>query len=162
VKPREAKALLQTLIEKGHVLHGDRLYTPQQAAALNILPVKKARAKRGEAKRYSDNIDEFCHYVKLQTGISLVTEYRFDMVRKWKFDYANEELKLAIEQEGGIYRKGGGAHSSPAGILRDMEKYTQASIQGWTLIRRTPQQMQTQETINLILSAIKRHENIFL
>ena len=154
MKPGQAKALIQNLINKGHVLKGDTLYTPRQAAKLNIQPDKKQRSKKGESKRFSEKQDSFCHFVKQQTGINLVTEYKFDKSRKWRFDYANEELKLAIECEGGVWSNG--RHTRGQGYINDCEKYNAASIQGWTLIRRTPQQLLTQETIDLILSAIKR------
>lgn len=160
MKPKEARELIKSLIEKGHVMKGDVIYTPAQAAQLNIVPGKKARAKRGEAKRYSDKQDDFCFFVKLATGLDLVTEYRFHETRKWRFDYANEKLKLAIEQEGGVWS--GGRHTRGQGYINDMEKYNAASLAGWTLIRRTPDQMKTHEVIDLILVAIKKSENIFL
>lgn len=62
-------------------------------------------------------------------------EYRFHRHRKWKFDFAYPDRKLAIEVEGGIWRRGGGAHSSGLAIIRDIEKYNTAILMGWRVIR---------------------------
>ncbi len=41
-------------------------------------------------------------------------EYKFHPTRKWLFDFAFIDVKLAIETDGGIWMKGG--HSSGKGI----------------------------------------------
>jgi very-short-patch-repair endonuclease len=75
-----------------------------------------------------------------------ITEYRFHPTRRWRFDWAFPQAKLAVEQEGGIWIKGksgrGGAHSLPTNILRDMEKSNEAAILGWRILRFTPQQVE--------------------
>ena len=45
-------------------------------------------------------------------------EYQFHPTRKWRFDFAHLDRKIAVECEGGIWRQGGGAHSHPLNILR--------------------------------------------
>lgn len=70
--------------------------------------------------------------------------------RKFRFDYASTPYKIAIEIEGGVFgrgkpcpvckRKSAGAHSSVAGMLRDLEKYNEATAQGWRVLRFTPDQ----------------------
>lgn len=62
-----------------------------------------------------------------------VYEYKFDSLRKFKFDYANLRLKIAIEIEGGIYT--GTGHAKTGRYLSDMEKYNTASIKGWIILR---------------------------
>lgn len=73
-----------------------------------------------------------------------VPEFRF-CERKWKFDWAWCGLFVALEVEGGVWRRGGGAHSRPSGILRDIEKYNAATVMGWRIIRATPQQVKSGE-----------------
>lgn len=71
-----------------------------------------------------------------------VTEYEFAPMRKWRFDYAwPVPNKVALEVDGGIWRKGGGAHSHPSNILRDIEKSNAATLLGWRVIRATPDQL---------------------
>jgi hypothetical protein len=74
-----------------------------------------------------------------ETGVEWVTEHQFDKSRQWRFDYACPGLKIALEQEGGVMsrnRKGETwGHASKGGIDRDMEKYSEAAIQGWIVLR---------------------------
>ena len=89
-------------------------------------------------------------------------EYRFHEKRKWLFDYAWPSRKIALEIEGGIYghgkkcrvcgRKAPGAHSSVIGIMRDIEKYNNAQVLGWKVIRVMPSELMTIKAIALIKS----------
>ncbi len=63
--------------------------------------------------------------------------YRFHPVRRYEFDFAWPEYKIAFEIEGAIWMKGGGGHSHPLGIERDIEKYNLAAMNGWRIIRIT-------------------------
>lgn len=62
-----------------------------------------------------------------------IYEYKFDSMRRFKFDYANLRLKIAIEMEGGIYT--GTGHARTGRYLKDMEKYNMAAIKGWIILR---------------------------
>jgi len=68
----------------------------------------------------------------------LVKEYQFCKDRKFRFDFAILEEMLAIEIEGGLYTNG--RHVRGSGYIKDMEKYNRAAIEGWTVLRYTPQQ----------------------
>ena len=82
------------------------------------------------------------------TGTKFVKEYKFHPTRKWRFDYANLEKKIAIEVEGGIWTKG--RHTRGKGYIGDMEKYNNAVLLGWKVLRFTPEQMKHTETYNMI------------
>jgi very-short-patch-repair endonuclease len=60
-------------------------------------------------------------------------EYRFHPVRKWKCDFAFIKQKLLVEVEGGIFT--GGRHVTGTGYVKDLIKYNQAAILGWTILR---------------------------
>lgn len=75
-------------------------------------------------------------------------EYRFHPIRRFRFDYAIPSKKIAIEQEGGVWTNG--RHTRGKGYISDMEKYNLATSMGWRVLRFTPEQMMTTETINLI------------
>lgn len=64
-----------------------------------------------------------------------VREYRFAPPRKWRFDYAWPDHKIALEYEGGVWT--GGRHTRPKGYSADCEKYSRAAILGWCVIRVT-------------------------
>ena len=62
-----------------------------------------------------------------------VTEYRFHDIRRWRFDFAWPDQKVAAEVEGGTYRKS--RHTSGPGFHNDCEKYNTATIMGWQVMR---------------------------
>ncbi len=87
-------------------------------------------------------------------------QYRFDAVRFWRFDFAWPERKIAFEMEGAIWMRGGGGHSHPLGIEKDIEKYNAAAIQGWAVIRITDKMLPVRtlfqaEAAQLVTAAFK-------
>lgn len=72
-------------------------------------------------------------------------EYRFDPTRRWRFDYAWPEHKVALEVEGGVFIRG--RHSRGAGMIADMEKYNRAAVLGWAVIRCVPSALKSSQTI---------------
>ena len=69
------------------------------------------------------------------TGKKWVTEHRFHKTRRWRFDFANIEKKIAIEIEGGLWISG--RHNRAPGMIKDIEKYNSAVCLGWRLLRYT-------------------------
>lgn len=80
--------------------------------------------------------------------LKLIAEYKFHPIRKWRFDWANIEHKIAIEVEGGAYTNG--RHTRGTGFINDMEKYNEAIILGWKVFRVTPQQFSQFKHFDLI------------
>ena len=66
---------------------------------------------------------------------NLVKEFKFHPLRRWKFDFAIPELKVAVEIEGGVYTNG--RHTRGVGYAKDCEKYNNATLEGWRLFRLT-------------------------
>jgi len=58
-----------------------------------------------------------------------------------------------IEVTGGIYSKQ--AHGSVTGVLKDNERLNQATLNGWKMLRFTPQQVESGEAKALIEEALK-------
>ena|ERR1017187_8555931 len=77
-----------------------------------------------------------------------VTEYPFHPERKFRFDFAWIEQRLALEVEGGIWI--GGGHSRGSGVSKDIEKYNEAVRLGWKVIRCVPGDLCTMKTVKLI------------
>lgn len=67
-------------------------------------------------------------------------EYQFHPVRRWRFDFAWPERLIALEIEGW------GRHQRFVGYRNDCEKYLEAALLGWTVLRLTTQQV-TPETV---------------
>jgi very-short-patch-repair endonuclease len=64
-----------------------------------------------------------------------VTEYRFNNTRKWRFDFAWVDKKIAVEIEGGHWGKS--RHGYGKGFENDNEKYNEAQAMGWNVFRFT-------------------------
>lgn len=79
--------------------------------------------------------DRFSFVWKALGGVKLDAEVKFHPVRKWRFDFALVDQKIAIELEGGIWTNG--AHSRGAHFNSDAEKYNQANLLGWRVFRLT-------------------------
>jgi hypothetical protein len=78
-------------------------------------------------------------------GVSLpiVRRHRFHPTRNWEFDFAivDHGMKIAIEYEGGIYFHQG--HTRPVRFRGDMQKYNEATILGWHILRFGPDETRT-------------------
>ena len=81
-----------------------------------------------------------------------VPEYRFHPTRKWRIDWAFPEQRVALEVEGGIFIRG--RHSRGVGMLKDMEKYNELAARGWRLIRTTPDNLCSPDTLRILTLAL--------
>ena len=77
-----------------------------------------------------------------------VREHKFLPTRRWRFDLAFLESKLAVEVEGGIWTYG--RHNRAIRFIKDMEKYNQACLLGWNLLRFTTEMVKKGESIKII------------
>jgi hypothetical protein len=72
-----------------------------------------------------------------------VREYRFHGERLWRFDIAWPEQavsgarRIAVEVEGGAWVKGG--HTRGLHFKSDIEKYAEAQVLGWIVLRVMPE-----------------------
>jgi very-short-patch-repair endonuclease len=94
----------------------------------------------------------FYEMLRQEQIVTPVPEFRFSETRKWRFDFAFPAHRVAVEVEGGVFTRG--RHTRPIGYLKDLEKYSHAAALGWRLIRCTPQQLATPETVALIKRAL--------
>lgn len=78
-------------------------------------------------------------------------EFKFHPERRWQMDFAIPYLKMSIEIEGGIWMKGGGAHSRPMNIQRDVEKQNAAVLLGWHPLRFSDKEIRAGLSIDLTL-----------
>lgn len=84
-----------------------------------------------------------------QEGIPApVSEFVFAPPRKWRFDYCWDGMGVALEVEGGLWIQG--RHSRGAGMLNDMEKYNRAAVLGWAVLRVSPDNLCSRETIEML------------
>lgn len=79
-----------------------------------------------------------------------IREHEFHPQRKWRFDFANPKLGLAIEVEGGSYTRG--KHSHGKRFEDDLIKYEQALLLGWQVYRVTPRMIKKGFVLENILT----------
>ena len=97
--------------------------------------------------------DAFTMLCKSELNTDCVKELQFCKGRRWRFDYALPDFKIALEVEGGIFVHG--RHTRPQGFYNDMEKYNTATTLGWVVVRTIPRELYTQKTLDLLLELIK-------
>lgn len=69
-------------------------------------------------------------------GYDFVREFRFSDARKWRADFLIKP-DLLVEVEG-VKFEGKGRHQTAEGFAADCEKYNEAAIMGFKLLRFTP------------------------
>jgi len=74
-----------------------------------------------------------------------VSEFKFHPTRKWRFDFAWIDKKVAVEIEGGTFV--GGRHTRAAGYSADCEKYNAATMLGWSIFRFTSDMVYSVEAV---------------
>jgi len=128
----------------------------------------KQQLKKAKLETQLHLKNKFIQRLLLLSGFRFATEYQFSL-RKWKIDYALPALKIALEVEGGVYKKSsyidketgnltvfkGGRHNSSIGFIKDMEKYNALAASGWLLIRTTPDLLFSEDNISTILKCIE-------
>ena len=80
-------------------------------------------------------------------------EYKFHNTRRWRFDFAWVPEKIALEIEGGTWA--GGRHSRGKGYASDCEKYSEAAILGWCVIRATTDMVKSGAALDMVERAIR-------
>ena len=115
--------------------------SPVQQVAVAIAKAEKARTPR---KQPSQGIVFQCKALGLPVPVS---EFKFHESRRFAFDFAWPDLRIALEIEGIVYptKKGdygvGGRHGSVAGFTRDITKYGESFARGWRVLRCLPSQI---------------------
>ena len=97
---------------------------------------------------------KFALYWRGLGGPELKREFRFHAERKWRADFAHVESRTLVEVEGGIFIKGGGRHNRAAGFIADAEKYLEAFLADWNVVRLTEAQI-TAPNIERIIRRVR-------
>jgi hypothetical protein len=68
-------------------------------------------------------------------------EYIFASPRRWRFDFAWPDLKLAVEVDGGTWS--GGRHVRGSGYAKDCQKGNAALLRGWRVLHYTSEMVRS-------------------
>ena len=125
--------------------------TPRRAGPAN-------KAKPHRASTPSAALLDYAETLLIQLQLSGLPEpqreFMFHRKRKWRFDLAWPELLIAVEVEGGIWT--GGRHVRGEGYEADCEKYNEAQLAGWMVLRFTPGMIKKGKAGGVIETAIRR------
>lgn len=122
--------------------------------AKQISAKPKKKAQKPEKPPQTDLFTSIC---KIDLKIEVVKEHIFHPTRKWRFDYAIPEHKIAIEIDGGVWING--RHNRASGYVKDMQKFNAAASMGWVVLKFTPDEMYKQSTFDIIKQTIKTIED---
>ncbi len=86
--------------------------------------------------------------------IPFIRQHRFHPTRRWLFDFALPDHKLAIEVEGGTWVRG--RHTRGSGYEKDREKYSEAAVLGWKVIRVTTGMVTKKKALDFIRRALAK------
>lgn len=114
----------------------------------------KIARKKALSSTASADTDLFLKYLR-QTfpHTRVVKEYRFHDTRKWRFDYAFPDQRVAVEVDGAVWSQG--RHNRPVGYIADMEKLNTAASMGWLVLRITTDDRFFISTRELIEATLK-------
>ena len=87
-----------------------------------------------------------------EAGLHYETEFLFHPTRKWRADYAVRRRSgppLLVEVEGGSMMNG--RHNRALGFENDCEKYAEAMVLGYAVLRVTSRHVRTLQAIGWII-----------
>jgi very-short-patch-repair endonuclease len=102
----------------------------------------------------SEAVDELVWQLRAASLPTPEMEYRFHPERRWRFDLAWPDLKVAVEVDGGGFVQG--RHSRGMGIERDSEKFSTSAAHGWRVFRVTPRMVRDGAALALIEKGLGR------
>lgn len=93
--------------------------------------------------------DQLCQAAGLPAPVA---EYRFAPPRRWRFDWAWVDERVALEVQGGLFT--GGRHARGPALLREHEKLNRAAALGWRLCFVIPAQVDNGEAVLIVETAL--------
>jgi hypothetical protein len=113
---------------------------------------KRAKGPEAIPKALSEGEEEFAWLCKLHR-LYPEREHIFCLDRKWRFDFAWPEQKIAVEIEGGTLF-GKSRHSRGQGFVSDCRKYNTAALMGWRVLRFTTEMVKSGCAIDSVMEVI--------
>ena len=97
--------------------------------------------------------NDFAFQIKASGLPAPVREYCFHATRKWRLDFVWVAERLAVEIEGGTWARG--RHTRGRGFEADCEKYAEALIAEWSVLRVTGAMVEDGRAINYLTQILE-------
>jgi very-short-patch-repair endonuclease len=119
-----------------------------------ITPAEQLRRAMRELEKtkYEDLL-----YRQIVAGSDLpdpVRQFRFHPDRRYRCDFAWPNHKLIVEIEGQIWNNG--RHTRGSGFLKDCQKYNEAELMGYHVLRYPPELVEDMTALKQIIEFIGR------
>lgn len=85
-----------------------------------------------------------------------IEQYQFAPPRRFKADFAWPQYRLLVEVQGGIWRRGGGAHSHPLDLERDIERTQHMALLGWWFLPVTTDEVRSGHAVEVTQRVLHR------
>ena len=118
----------------------------------DLPPTQRKRVQREKRIATAAAQAQFMAYVHAAGLPTPQPEHRFHPARKWRFDWAFVEARVALEVEGGVWTEG--RHTRGAGFVADMAKYNEAAALGWRIVRCVPDDLHSPALLDLLRRAL--------
>lgn len=101
----------------------------------------------------SQLVDALITHIRVCELPEPVLEHRFDGKRKWRFDLAWPDKRIAAECHGSTWT--GGRHVRGYGFEGDRRKMNAALLQGWRVFEFTRAMIDSGEAIDTLAAAVR-------
>ena len=148
--PNVSQAQLEKMLKNSDVVIDESASVVASPTAVQLKKMKGSAKKQAALLAFVDAL-------KAEDIPEPEREVQFVPDRRWRFDLAWPERRIAFECEGGTWmqtatgRSKGHAH--PKRFAEDCIKYSAAAIYGWMVIRATPDQMRSGDAMELLRMA---------
>jgi hypothetical protein len=155
--PRTGKRVVLTVAHLDHDLtHNEDENLRALCQPCHLAYDAEHHAETRRKKRISQGEEDMADLLYAE-GIGYRREYHFHPLRKWRFDFAvftQSGIQVAIEVEGGAFS--GGRHTRGAGFEGDCDKYNEAALADWLVLRVTPKMIKDGRALAWIKQALYR------
>ena len=119
----------------------------------------KKRTSRVTSPRPLSQLEETLAVHMRAFGVTFEREFKFHESRRWRFDFALPEYRIGIECEGLSHPSKKSRHTTNSGFEKDCEKYDEAALAGWMVLRFTWNMIKSGVAIKMINRAIENYRD---
>jgi len=134
------------------------MLSPTRRAQSPTAPPPNSTAGGTQRRGLSHLEEQFAVQLRAAGLPEPVREYRFAPPRRFRFDAAWPDLRVAVEIDGGVWS--GGRHTRGSGFLRDCEKLNLAALAGWVVLRFSGDLVRSGEAVRMVTIALNQRAAI--